>query len=456
MLTVISAGLMALVLILQLYRRRGSGYWLNSAAAFLAFCQTYINAALIAQVYQNISDGFIVESEYIIARYIVFSAVTAISIISGIREKSFHTGILPVCSFLTLPIMEFWAGRVFPAAFSAALAILLIGSVWIIVKIRKELKTSISGLSIKQVMDSLDTAILFCGQDGHILMQNHKMQEIMTKTAGRVFYDGKAYLETNVIPNSENTGIDSYLYRLPDSVWLFTVRDIQADRKIVTRITATDVTEQNKAAMILKDRNDELESRRQRLKVFVENIEQICRSEELLRIKTEIHDVQNQKLILLLQYLRYGELPDSTSFDALKTGIMHRTSENISMAADPQALLDIIVSRHESIGVNIHVDGKLPPERVIAIALTQILQEAAANSVKHGYANEIYVGILDNNVKYTMCVTDNGTRFAENIKEGSGVAGMRRRAETCGGKLEITTSPRFTLTVAIPYAKEVV
>jgi len=215
------------------------------------------------------------------------------------------------------------------------------------------------------------------------------------------------------------------------------------------------VTEQNKAAVILKDRNDELESRRQRLKAFVENIEQICRSEELLRIKTEIHDIQNQKLILLLQYLRYGELPDSTSFNALRAGILHGKNSNSGMEADPQAMLDIIVGQHENIGVKIHINGTLPPERDRAVALAQILREAAANSVKHGYANEVHARITDNDSKYIMRVIDNGTRPAANIIEGSGIAGMRRCAETLGGKLHITASPRFTLTVTIPCVKEV-
>jgi signal transduction histidine kinase len=342
------------------------------------------------------------------------------------------------------------AGRAFPVAFSTALAVLLVGIVWIILIIRRELKTSISGLSIKQAMDSLDTAVLFCRKDGHILMQNNRMQELMLQTAGRVFYNGRVYFETNVIPNSENAGIDSYLYRFADNVWLFTICDIQAGRKIVTRITAADVTEQNKAAIILKDRNVELESRRQRLKAFVENIEQICRAEELLRIKTEIHDVQNKKLILLLQYLRYGELPDSTSFDALKTGILQGTCANADMAVDPQAMLDIIVGQHESIGVKININGNLPPQREGAIALAQILQEAAANSVAHGYASEIHVRIMDNNGKYTMRVTDNGKRLVTDVKEGSGIAGMRRCAETCGGTLGISTAPCFTVTAQIP------
>ena len=113
-------------------------------------------------------------------------------------------------------------------------------------------------------------------------------------------------------------------------------------------------------------------------------------------------------------------------------------------------MLDIIVDQHESIGVKINVTGKLPPERDIALVLVQILQEAAANSVTHGYANEVYTQFTENENEYTMRVTDNGTRLVTYTKEGSGIAGMRRIVETLGGTLGISTDPRFTVTAEIP------
>ena len=534
MLTVINAGFMALVLILHMYRfSRGPAYWLSNAAAFLALCQTIINAALIAQVYQNISDGFIVASEYIIFRYAVFTALAVVSVLlatvkrrelrksvvsgqeSVIRERGLRKsvvyqravnavngcqrpggsdsvrstlhpapeqrvslstlipGVAAVASFLTLPFMETWTGSAFPAAFSTALAILLVGSIWLIVKIRRELSTSISGLSVKQAMDSLGAAIIFYRKNGRILMQNNKMQELMLHTSGRVFYNGRVYLEA--IRNDELGMRNEFFVRIADadtphssihtpnssfltpnsreSVWLFTVCDIQADRRTVTRITATDVTEQDNAALILKDRNDELEARRQRLKTLVENIEETCRSEELLRVKTEIHNAQNQKLIMLLQYLRYGELPDSTSFESLKDSILHDTYAKVDTTADPRVMLNIIISQHESMGIKIHINGNLPLENDIALVFVQIVQEAAANSVKHGYASEVHVRIMDNDDNYTMHINDNGTRIMTNTKEGSGIAGMRRQLAKVDGMLSIASTPGFTLTAVVPAAQ---
>ena len=484
LLAVINAGFAALVLLLHLYRRGRSPAWrLSGAAAFFVLCQTVLNAALIAQVYQNILDGYIVASEYIIARYVVFAALAVVSVQLSVvrqgeqrktetndREQSAdktsrtavlrfpHFSIIPgiacFASFLTLPFVEALTGSAFPAAFPAAfsvsLAILLAGSIWLTVKIRDELRASISGLSVKQAMDSLGAAVIFYRKNGHILMQNNKMQDLMLKTSGRVFYNGKTYLDTIVIPNSESAGRENYVYRVPDSVWQFSVRDVIMGKRTVTRIIATDVTEQDKAAAVLRDRHDELNEQQQKLKAFVDNIEEVCRSEEMLRVKTEIHDTQNKRLITLLLYLRYGELPDSTSFESLKDSILKSVYAKADPMADPRAMLNIIVGEYESIGIKIRIDGSFPFEKDIAIVFVQVLQEAAANSVRHGYASEVYVSFMDEESKHIMRVADNGTRPVTDVKEGVGIANMRRQLTELSGTLSIAFTPGFTLTASVP------
>ena len=447
----LGAGLAALAFVLQQHRfNHGLAYRLHNAAAFLVLSQTFIHAALLAQVYQNVSEGFIVASEYIFARYAVFAALAIVALLLFGAEKSLLPGLAAAAAFLTLPFMETWTGRAFPLFFTTALFALLASSARLSLRLSREYGTSISGLSIKEAMDSLDTALLFYQKNGRVLMQNTKMRDLMLETAGRVYYDGRAYLETIVIPHSEDAGAGSYLYRLPDSAWLFTAGEITAGRKTVTQVAAADVTGQNEAATILKDRQRELEQRQQNLKAFIENIDRLCRAEELLRVKKVIHDAQNQKLIRLLQYLRYGELPDDTSFEALKAGMLRGTYAQGDIVADPRAMLATMERQYGDIGVKIELMGNLPAEGDIALILVQILQEAAANAVTHGHANEVFARVTDGGSKYVMQVTDNGAQPVAEVKEGSGLAGMRRYAQGLGGSLDISASPRFTLTVTIP------
>ena len=458
--TMFSVGFAAMVLVLHQYRfKRGTTYWLESAAALIAMCQAFVNVALLARVLFNTTSGFIVPVGWFPQRYAVFAAAVAAFVCLCAKKSPIKPGIIVTASFLTLPFMETWLGSMYPAVFVASVLILLASGIWLSLKIRGDLMTSISSMSLKQAMDSLDTAVLFYKRNGHILMQNTKMRELMIKTAGHVFFNGRLYLETIVIPNSESADADGlggagdaesiWLCRFPDGVWLFATAEVEGE---VVRLTAMDVTEQDRAAATLKERHKELQVQRERLRVLVDNIEENCRAEELLRIKTGIHDAQNHKLIMLLQYLRYGELPKGTSFAELKASLLPSLRADADMEADPQATVDALAAQYERAGVKIHINGALPQDRETAAAFAQILMEAAANAVKHGYASEVYADITngaDGGHAAAISITDNSTLPPRQIREGSGIASMRRQAEKLGGTIEIQSLPRFTVTAQI-------
>ena len=497
LLNIISAGFATSALTLHQYRfKHDLNFWLNSAAAFLVLCQTLINTALIAQAQENVTYG-IVPSGFSILRYAVFIAATAVflsllavsisqwSVVrrrgqrgAAVNEQSqdapiSHStlltphfscipGIPVIASFLMLPVMETWMGGAFPAACFASLAILLVSSVWLTLKIRGELMTSISSLSVKQAMDSLDTAVMFYRKSGYILMQNDKMQELMLKTAGRIFFNGRLYLEA--IRNEEFGTKNEFIVRVADneipqsslltpdsreSEWLFTVRQIAAGRMYVTQLTAADVTEQSRVNLLLRDRQDELNTQQEQLKEWIENVEKIRRSEELLRIKTELHDAQNQKLTALLQYLRQGQWPPDDILETAGANLVTGIKEPGSASADPRAELSALIDGYEQAGVTIRLGGTLPDDSEIAHALVFILREAAANAVIHGYASEVQAKITNENHCSILCITDNSTLPLKEVREGSGISNMRRRLAAVGGKLEIAVDPRFTVTAVI-------
>ena len=450
--TVLCAAIIALVLVLRQYHYNNHNivYRFESAAAFLVLCQMVINVALIAQVQHNAIEGFVVPSDYIIPRYAVFIAAVIVSVYPLIKKKAIISGIAVTASFFILPVIETRTGRAFPFFFAAVLMILLGCGIWYAASLVKEIKTSVSGLSVKQAMDSLNTAILFYRKNGHILLQNNKMHELMLKTSGRVFFNGRLFFETVVVPNSESYDAGSYLYSLPDGARLFTIKEIMLGKTPVTRLTAADVTEQNYINRELQEKYRELEAQEIKLKNFVANIEEISRSEELLRIKTETHDAQNKKLTILLRYLRHGGYPDIETFSTLSESLLNSINKTEETPENPQSELDILVNIYERAGIGIRLTGDLPHDRNTAAAMAYVLREAAANAVIHGYADKIYVWIIYNDGKCVMRVTDNSKQILIKIKEGSGIAGMRRRLEKLGGKLYIETSPRFTLTAAVP------
>jgi signal transduction histidine kinase len=454
-LTVFCVGFAGLVLILHQYRfRHNLVYWLNGAVTLIVLCQTVVNAALIAQVQHNITDGYIVPSGYIVSRYIIFAVLTAVFICLCILKKPLLPGIAVIASFLTLPVMETWAGRMFPAAFTAAAMILLVSAFGLILKIRGELQSSISSLSVKQAMDSLDTAILFYRKNGYILLMNEKMQELMLKTAGRVFFNGRLYFETVVATNAERRDFDSYLLHLTENlsenVWLFTVKETRAGKNTVIRLTATEVTEQNNINILLLKKQEELKTQQEQLKIFIKNIEEVSRSEELFRMKADAHDSIGQKLTLLLRYLHQGKMPDEEMLSSTLSDLRRELHEIKIIPDDPKTELDIIMSSFGYAGVKISVNGDLPSDIKISAVLIKVLREAAANAVIHGYADRVYVKIDADDRDITMTVTDNSIIPPKKIKPGGGITGMTSRLAELGGEIYIETSPRFKLTATVP------
>jgi anti-sigma regulatory factor (Ser/Thr protein kinase) len=350
--------------------------------------------------------------------------------------------------------METWTGSIFPAFLAASILIMLIGGICVLIIIRTELAASISGLSIKQAMDSLHTAVLFFKKNGHILLQNNAMQKLMEETAGQVIFSGKHYLENTVKPRSEHMPDGKYLYHLPDSAWLFTVTEIKLGKTPVTRITAADVTEENRVNLMLHEQRKTLNARQEQLQAYIETVEEIKHSEELLNFKTKAHDTQNQKLTLLLRYLRQGEMPPGDILNAAGASLLANMQQS-EEHADVFWELETLIAAYGQTGVKIILDSGLPPDNNIALALINILREAAANATLHGRADEVYVHLSANGDSVIMRISDNGANPPKTIREGSGIAEIRRLLEVFGGALVINAAEQFTLTATVPLERGV-
>ena len=95
----------------------------------------------------------------------------------------------------------------------------------------------------------------------------------------------------------------------------------------------------------------------------------------------------------------------------------------------------------------------LPISLEIELNLYRILQEQLRNILKHAGASIIKVAVTVINEVLHMKVTDNGIGFdTKNMKNGIGLANMRRRAELFSGNFEIESSVGCgcTITVNIP------
>ncbi|MCL2815220.1 MAG: hypothetical protein FWD23_11530 [Oscillospiraceae bacterium] len=178
----------------------------------------------------------------------------------------------------------------------------------------------------------------------------------------------------------------------------------------------------------------------------------LCRTEELIRLKSRVHDQMGQKLSVLMHFLRQGQWPKTffSSFCADLSGGLKQIGELSEPLIDPEPELQELAAFFEHISGRLEITGEFPKDRVIFFVLVQILREAATNAVIHGGADTVRAEITREKGNIKMKITDSGSEAPGHITERGGISGMRRNLEKIGGRLDVELTPGFALNVTIP------
>jgi PAS domain S-box-containing protein len=94
------------------------------------------------------------------------------------------------------------------------------------------------------------------------------------------------------------------------------------------------------------------------------------------------------------------------------------------------------LAKRSAASINVRVErfGRLAPE--IESAAYFITAEATANAIKHASANQIDIEVASTADELRVTVTDDGAGGAS-LREGTGLQGLRDRAEAIGGRLTV-------------------
>jgi signal transduction histidine kinase len=185
-------------------------------------------------------------------------------------------------------------------------------------------------------------------------------------------------------------------------------------------------------------------------------------TEERLRIARELHDVLAHNISMInvqagVALHLLDERPEQArpaltaikqaSKDALTElrsvlGVLRRVDEEDG-SRDPTptlARIDDLVSRATATGLEVtkRVDGAARPlPAPVDVAAFRIVQEALTNVVRHAAASSARVTVTYGDDAVTVQVEDDGHGTAAgSVGSGSGIVGMRERAESVGGSLE--------------------
>jgi signal transduction histidine kinase len=174
------------------------------------------------------------------------------------------------------------------------------------------------------------------------------------------------------------------------------------------------------------------------------------------RLERNLHDGAQQRLVSLALILREAEAKLDDDADAARWRLAE-AREELALAIDelrelargihPAVLTDRglrvaaeALARRAPMPVRIEglPEPRLPPPAEAAVYY--LVAEALTNAARHAQAREVTILVAQNGQLVTAEVSDDGVGGGE-LREGSGLCGLRDRFEALGGTLIVTSRP---------------
>lgn len=293
-------------------------------------------------------------------------------------------------------------------------------------------KETITDFSIKKVIDECESGILVLkGKKAKLI--NNKMYEILDKLNIK-----KDYI-TNIIKQSIDQLDKNYCVKVEDKYYVFVINN--------NEIITFDITEEYKLHQKLNGQNKKLKENNKKIILSIDNIEELEKEKNLLKLKNKYHDILGQNLSILQQYLNKENITQE-NFEEIKF-MIQKMFIDIEDTDDTNANLENLIKIHKKNGTDIIIDGKLPQNKETAKVFFEIIREATTNAIRHAGSSKVFVNIKETLEETYMIITNDGRKPNEFITENQGIKDMRRKVKKLGGMFYISTVPEFSVNISI-------
>lgn len=293
-------------------------------------------------------------------------------------------------------------------------------------------KETITDFSIKKVIDECEFGILVLkGKKARLI--NNKMYEILDKLNIK-----KDYV-TNIIKQSIDQLDKNYCVKVENKYYVFVINN--------NEIITFDITEVYELHQKLNEQNRKLEENNKKILLSIDNIEELEKEKNLLKLKNKYHDILGQNLSILQQYLNKEKISQE-NFEEIKF-MIQKMFIDIEDTDDTNTNLENLIKIHRKNGTDIIIDGKLPQNKETAKVFFEIIREATTNAIRHAGSSKVFVNIKETLEETYMIITNDGRKSNEFITENQGIKDMRRKVKKLGGMFYISTVPEFSVNISI-------
>ena len=352
----------------------------------------------------------------------------------GIINKNITDYVLEYIVFITILIALFMQESI---SRNSLFIIALLGIIYEIISLiymyfRYYKKETITDFSIKKVIDECEFGILVLkGKRAKLI--NNKMYEILDKLNIK-----KDYI-TNIIKQSIDQLDKNYCVKVENKYYVFVINN--------NEIITFDITEVYKLHQKLNEQNKKLKENNKKILLSIDNIEELEKEKNLLKLKNKYHDILGQNLSILQQYLNRKNITQE-NFEEIKF-MIQKMFIDIEDTDDTNANLENLIKIHKKNGTDIIIDGKLPQNKETAKVFFEIIREATTNAIRHAGSSKVFVNIKETLEETYMIITNDGRKPNEFITENQGIKDMRRKVKKLGGMFYISTVPEFSVNISI-------
>lgn len=346
-----------------------------------------------------------------------------------------------------IPPLGQW-GRELPApAAAGVLAVCICCLVWVWRGELNHRRSTVTRSSIKESVDNLPTGLCFSASSGLVLLANRRMHTLCLALTGEKLQNAEQFWQA--LCREGSSGSFHPVLHLPDgTVWTFSRQTLGEGEQAVVQITAADTTQLHGLTDQLREKNRELAAMNARLRKYGESVDELTRSRERLETKARIHDQLGQALLATRHFLCQETGDPGPVFDQWKRNIaVLRLEAELPEEPDP---IERFLEAAGSAGVEVELEGELPPGDPARQVILSAAAEALTNGVRHAAATRLRIQLSQSPLEYLARFTNDGCPPKGEIAEGGGLGSLRRRVEQLGGTMTLASSPIFVLTISLP------
>ena len=309
--------------------------------------------------------------------------------------------------------------------------------------------------AVKEALDTLPSAVCYFTAAGNVKLCNTAMCDLIRKITQN---DLQTLDELNEALDScnQNTGVirEGNLFLFPDGhAWQYSVDKVTAaDGRIYTEAALSDVTELYEKRQKLQRQSRELKKMYRELKILSANVLEMTREEEILNLKSRLHDQMNMGVAAIRQILRQNTTSEenAAAIAQFRRAIQVLQEEN----AYPQDDIAEFIRDAEVSGIKVEITGDFPEEKEVLHLLLPVLREACVNAARHADASVLYITAERKSNAMRLLLTNDGRQPQQEVIPRGGLVDLGRMLAEAGGKIEIQSQPQFLLTVTLPIGTE--